>query len=85
MAAMDVSPDVVKSAQQGDRQALETVLEGVRDRVHNLARRILVNPEGNSIKGEGLSIAVLRRQADGSWKMVIDNPHGSRLLSASRL
>ncbi|WP_029064355.1 DUF4440 domain-containing protein [Labrenzia sp. DG1229] len=36
--------------------------------------------DGSAIKGEGLSIAVLRRQPDGSWKMVIDNPHGSHLL-----
>jgi len=38
------------------------------------------DPEGKTITGEGLSVAVLRRQPDGSWKMVIDNPHGSRLL-----
>lgn len=38
------------------------------------------DPEGNPVDGEGLSVAVLRRQADGTWKMVIDNPHGSRLL-----
>ncbi|MHA7774976.1 YybH family protein [Roseibium sp. M-1] len=41
------------------------------------------DPEGKAIAGEGLSIAVLRRQPDGSWKMVIDNPHGSRLLPAA--
>jgi len=39
------------------------------------------DPEGKTITGAGLSIAVLRRQPDGSWKMVIDNPHGSRLMS----
>jgi len=39
------------------------------------------DPEGNRISDSGLSIAVLRRQADGGWKMVIDNPHGSRLLA----
>lgn len=43
------------------------------------------DPSGNAVTGEGLSIAVLRRQADGSWKMVIDNPHGAHLLAdASR-
>ena len=41
------------------------------------------DPDGKAITGEGLSVAVLRRQADGSWKMVIDNPHGSRLLPAA--
>ncbi|WP_428640869.1 YybH family protein [Roseibium sp.] len=43
------------------------------------------DPDGNAVAGEGLSVAVLRRQPDGSWKMVIDNPYGSRLLGeASR-
>ncbi len=39
------------------------------------------DPEGRDVTGEGLSVAVLRRQPDGSWKMVIDNPHGGRLLA----
>jgi ketosteroid isomerase-like protein len=39
------------------------------------------SPDGQEIKQSGLSVAVLRRQADGGWKMVIDNPHGGRLLS----
>lgn len=38
-------------------------------------------PDGQSIKQSGLSVAVLRQQSDGHWKMVIDNPHGGRLLS----
>ncbi len=38
-------------------------------------------PDGQKLAQSGLSIAVLRRQADGSWKMVIDNPHGGRLLT----
>ncbi|WP_422374476.1 YybH family protein [Roseibium sp.] len=41
------------------------------------------DPEGNQVEGEGLSVAVLRRQADGSWKMVIDNPYGNRLLTSA--
>jgi ketosteroid isomerase-like protein len=39
-----------------------------------------VTPDGQQIQQSGLSVAVLRRQADGSWKMVIDNPHGGQLL-----
>lgn len=35
---------------------------------------------GNPIEQTGLSVAVLRRQMDGRWLMVIDNPHGQRLL-----
>jgi ketosteroid isomerase-like protein len=36
--------------------------------------------DGSPIEQSGLSVAVLRRQPDGRWLMVIDNPHGQRLL-----
>ena len=39
------------------------------------------DPAGNPVEGRGLSIAVLKRQADGGWKMVIDNPYGDLLLA----
>jgi uncharacterized protein (TIGR02246 family) len=39
-----------------------------------------VTPDGQEITQSGLSVAVLRRQSDGGWKIVIDNPHGGRLL-----
>ena len=35
-------------------------------------------PDGQVISDSGLSVAVMRRQSDGSWKMVIDNPYGDR-------
>ncbi len=38
-------------------------------------------PDGQNIEQSGLSVALLRKQSDGSWKMVIDNPYGGRLLS----
>lgn len=38
-------------------------------------------PDGQRINQSGLSVAVLRRQADGKWLMVIDNPHGQTLLA----
>jgi len=37
-------------------------------------------PDGTVIKQSGLSVAVLRRQSDGEWLMVIDNPHGQSLM-----
>ena len=37
-------------------------------------------PDGSPIEQSGFSTAVLRRQADGRWLMVIDNPFGDRLL-----
>lgn len=39
-----------------------------------------VAPDGSAITSAGLSVAVLRRQADGSWRMVIDNPFGDAIL-----
>ena len=42
-----------------------------------------VAPDGSAIKGDGLSVAVLRRQADGRWLMVIDNPYGDLLLKTA--
>lgn len=41
-------------------------------------------PDGQEIRQSGLSVAVLRHQADGSWKMLIDNPHGARLLTREK-
>ena len=38
-------------------------------------------PEGVEIKQSGLSIAVLRKQKNGEWLMVLDNPHGQFLMS----
>ncbi len=37
-------------------------------------------PDGTAIQQTGLSIAVLRRQEDGKWLMVFDDPHGQFLL-----
>jgi len=37
-------------------------------------------PDGTPFDQNGLSVAVFRRQADGAWKMVIDNPNGDALL-----
>ena len=38
-------------------------------------------PDGSTIQQEGLSIVVLRKQSNGEWLMVIDNPHGQMLLN----
>lgn len=37
-------------------------------------------PDGQVIEQSGLSVAVLRKQSDDTWRMVIDNPHGQLLL-----
>ncbi len=33
-------------------------------------------PDGQAIEQSGLSVAVLQKQDDGKWLLVIDNPHG---------
>jgi ketosteroid isomerase-like protein len=40
-------------------------------------------PDGHPIEQSGFSVVVLRRQADGRWLMVIDNPFGDLLLRAA--
>lgn len=37
-------------------------------------------PDGNAVEQSGLSIAVLRKQEDGKWLMVFDDPHGQFLM-----
>jgi uncharacterized protein (TIGR02246 family) len=37
-------------------------------------------PDGHPIEQTGLSIIVLRKQKDGTWRMVIDNPFGDAVL-----
>lgn len=32
-------------------------------------------PDGTKIEQSGLSVAVLRKQTDGSWLMIRDTPH----------
>jgi uncharacterized protein (TIGR02246 family) len=43
-----------------------------------------VDPEGKPVQGQGLSVAVLRKQPDGRWLMVIDQPFGDMLLAQTR-
>jgi ketosteroid isomerase-like protein len=40
-----------------------------------------VAPDGTALAASGLSVAILRRQPNGRWLMVIDNPHGDALLN----
>ena len=38
-------------------------------------------PDGTEIKQSGLSVAVLKKQTNGTWLMAIDNPHGQFLMN----
>jgi len=40
-----------------------------------------VAPDGTPLTASGLSVAALRRQSDGRWLMVIDNPFGDSILN----
>lgn len=40
-----------------------------------------VAPDGTAVAARGLSVAVLRRQPDGGWLMIIDDPYGDALLN----
>lgn len=38
------------------------------------------SPDGMDVENSGLSVAILRKQSDGNWLMIFDNPHGQRLM-----
>lgn len=42
-----------------------------------------VSPQDEPITEHGLSVSVLRRQASGEWRLVIDNPHGHHLIPST--
>jgi len=37
-------------------------------------------PDGSDIAQKGLSVAVLRKNEDGQWLLIVDNPHGQFLM-----
>lgn len=37
-------------------------------------------PDGSPVEQGGLSVVVLRKQADGRWLMVIDHPYGDHIM-----
>ncbi len=61
MTAISVKTETVQAAQEGDRIALERVLEGVQDQIHHLARRILVNPEDAREATQEILILILTK------------------------
>lgn len=89
--------DRIRRAMEGEAQAIEALLASQQDRVHRLAARMLGNvalhlapwtmtgtlPDGTPVSQTGLSVAVMRRQPDGAWRMVIDHPYGDHLSRAS--
>jgi ketosteroid isomerase-like protein len=43
--------------------------------VYNDWRMTLTGPDGKAQQSSGKAIEVVRRQADGSWKYVVDDPN----------
>jgi ketosteroid isomerase-like protein len=41
-------------------------------------------PDGKKIKDSGLSVVVLRKQKNGNWLMILDNPNGGHLLKENK-
>lgn len=58
--------------------AHEVVVAG--DTALHLMKWTAPQPDGG--EASALSVAVLRRQADGRWKMVIDHPSGDAVMAA---
>jgi len=46
----------------------------------NTWRMTGVAPDGSAVEQGGLSVAVLRRQPDGTWLMIIDDPYGDSIM-----
>jgi len=42
-----------------------------------------VNPDGTSISRGGEGTSILRRSADGGWRVIVENPWGARVLAAA--
>lgn len=60
-----------------DYGAHEVIVAG--DTALHLMRWTATAPDGSS--QSALSVAVLRRQADGGWKMVVDHPFGNSVMA----
>jgi len=41
-------------------------------------------PDGSAVEQKGLSVAVLRKQENGKWLLILDNPHGQLLMEAQQ-
>ena len=61
MTVMAIPQEAVQAAQNGDRQALETVLEGIRHQIFTLAKRVLVNPDDAEEATQEILILILTK------------------------
>lgn len=95
-ASLVVQPGVVASGTSALRQALAGFL-ALQPTLANEAQQVVesgdialccarwslrgIDPEGNPVHLSGRSSDILRRQADGSWRIVLDNPWGTEIVA----
>ena len=58
----------------------ETILAGDIGTNYSKWTMTGTGPDGAPVSMEGVAVDIIRRQSDGSWKMVIDNPWGPAIL-----
>lgn len=85
-------PGQVATGKDAIRAALQSLL-GLKPQIHIETRNVIqagdlaslrsrwrlagVGPDGRSVETVGNGTEVIRRQADGTWLLVIDNPFGA--------
>jgi uncharacterized protein (TIGR02246 family) len=94
-ASFVVKPGIVVNGTAGIRQALERFmalrptitieaqqLVEVGDIVQYCARWTIrgTDPQGNPVQLQGRSSSILRRQVDGRWLFLLDNPWGTDIV-----
>ncbi len=94
---MKTSPGQVVEDLKNIRQSLQSFIE-MKSKLEAKVKRVLqandltllitewsingTKPEGKSINLTGRGTVVLRRQSDGNWLIVIENPWGDRSINA---
>ena len=77
----------LRGRMEEQERELDNLKKRQRDQYLDLDQRITdlngATPGGQVIEQRGLSVAVLRRSAAGSWQLVLDNPFGDRLLPST--
>lgn len=58
----------------------ETILAGDIGTNYTKWKLAGTGPDGEPVSMEGVAIDIIRRQPNGEWKMVIDNPRGPAIL-----
>lgn len=95
-AAFVIKPGVVATGQSGIRQALEGFM-AVKPTLAIEAQQIVeagdvaqycarwsmkgTDPSGHPVQLSGRSSSILRRQSNGAWLFLVDNPWGTEIVS----